>query len=83
LTTKTAQRYEGVISSTASEGDTAGITLKDVKEISKPGAPLKESFFIPSANIDTWQSGPADAKIPVSNGDCEYITSASRSATGS
>ncbi|KAG1773434.1 hypothetical protein EDD22DRAFT_857547 [Suillus occidentalis] len=69
LTTKTAQRYEGVISSTASEGDTAGVTLKDVKEISKPGAPLKESFFIPSTNIDTWQSGPADAKIPVPNGD--------------
>ncbi|KAG1719146.1 hypothetical protein EDB19DRAFT_1787389 [Suillus lakei] len=69
LTTKTAQRYEGVISSTVSEGDTAGITLKDVKEISKPGAPLKESFFIPSTNIDTWQSGPADAKMPVPNGD--------------
>ncbi|KAG1781643.1 hypothetical protein EV702DRAFT_1072354 [Suillus placidus] len=69
LTTKTAQRYEGVISSTASEGDTAGITLKDVKEISKPGAPLKESFFISSTNIDTWQSGPADAKMPVPNGD--------------
>ncbi|KAG1750792.1 hypothetical protein EDB19DRAFT_1676960 [Suillus lakei] len=43
LTTKTAQRYEGVISSTVSEGDTAGITLKD--------------------------SGPADAKMPVPNGD--------------
>lgn len=69
LTTKTAQRYEGVIALTAGEGDTAGVTLKDVKEISKPGAPLKESLFIASTNIDTWQSGPADAKMPVPNGD--------------
>lgn len=67
LSTKTAQRYEGVISSTTTDGDTNGVTLKDVKEISKLGAPLRESLFIALTNIDTWQSGPADAKAP--NGD--------------
>lgn len=45
------------------------MTLKDVKEISSPGQPLKESLFIASVNIDTWSSGPADAKL--TNGDCE------------
>ncbi|TFY52326.1 hypothetical protein EVG20_g10598 [Dentipellis fragilis] len=67
LTTKTSQRYEGVVASTAGEGDTAGVSLRDVKEISTPGAPLKDQFFIASTNIDTWASGPADAKVP--NGD--------------
>ncbi|KAI6115622.1 hypothetical protein EDD16DRAFT_1593513 [Pisolithus croceorrhizus] len=67
LTTKGGLRYEGAISSTGPEGDKQGVTLKDVKEVSKPGTPLKDSFFIPSSNIDTWQSGPADAKVP--NGD--------------
>lgn len=67
MLTKTGQRYEGGISSTSPEGDTAGVTLKDVKEISKPGTPLKDSLFIASANIESWQSGPADIKVP--NGD--------------
>ncbi|KAF9223412.1 hypothetical protein BS17DRAFT_754452 [Gyrodon lividus] len=67
LSTKTGQRYEGVISSTSPEGDTTGVTLKDAKEISKPGAPLKDTHFVPSVNIENWQSGPADAKVP--NGD--------------
>lgn len=81
MSTKTAQRYEGVVSSTTTEGDTVGVTLKDVKEISKPGAPLKELLFIASTNIETWQSGPADAKAP--NGDCEFIPSASPLDTAS
>ncbi|KAJ7035042.1 hypothetical protein C8F04DRAFT_1099897 [Mycena alexandri] len=67
LLTKTAQRYEGVIASTSAEGDTTGVTLRDVKEITNPGGPLKDSLFIASTNIDTWASGPADAKVP--NGD--------------
>lgn len=46
-----------------------GVTLKDVKEISVPGAPLRDSMFIASTNIDTWASGPADVKAV--NGDCE------------
>lgn len=69
LMTKTAQRYEGVIFSTSPEGNTAGVTLKDVKEITNPGTPLKEQLFIASTNIDQWTSGPADAKVP--NGDCK------------
>ncbi|KAL0955014.1 hypothetical protein HGRIS_003935 [Hohenbuehelia grisea] len=67
LSTKTGQRYEAVIASTNREGDTTGVTLKDVKELSSPGAPLKDTLFIASTNIDTWASGPADAKPP--NGD--------------
>ncbi|KAI0091301.1 hypothetical protein BDY19DRAFT_935038 [Irpex rosettiformis] len=67
LSTKSAQRYEGVIASTGGEGDTTGVTLKDVKEISSPGQPLKDHLFIAATNIDTWSSGPADAKAP--NGD--------------
>lgn len=48
----------------------AGVTLKDVKEISTPGAPLKDSLFIALTNIDNWTSGPADSKP--TNGDCKY-----------
>jgi hypothetical protein len=65
--TKTAQRYEGVISSTTGEGDTTGVTLKDVKDVSNPGAPLRDHLFIASTNIDSWSSGPADSRPP--NGD--------------
>ncbi|KZT20164.1 hypothetical protein NEOLEDRAFT_1141136 [Neolentinus lepideus HHB14362 ss-1] len=62
LMTKTAQRYEGTIASTNGEGDTTGVTLKDVKEVSSSGAPLKDRLFIASTNIDTWTSGPADSR---------------------
>ena len=71
LVTKTAQRYEGAISSTNGEGDTTGVTLKDVKEITNPGAPLKDSLFIASTNIESYTSGPADAKM--SNGESEGL----------
>ncbi|TFK40356.1 hypothetical protein BDQ12DRAFT_680807 [Crucibulum laeve] len=69
LTTKTAQRYEGVVASTSGEGDTTGVSLKDVKEITNPGAPLKDLLFIASTNIDSYASGPADAKPTTTNGD--------------
>jgi hypothetical protein len=46
-----------------------GVTLKDVKEITNPGAPLKDTLFIASTNIDSYTSGPVDAKLP--NGDCK------------
>ncbi|KAJ3876489.1 hypothetical protein F5051DRAFT_411285 [Lentinula edodes] len=67
LMTKTSQRYEGVVFSTNGEGDTTGVTLKDVKELTNPGAPLKDQLFIASTNIENWSSGPADAKF--TNGD--------------
>ncbi|KAF7374886.1 LsmAD domain-containing protein [Mycena sanguinolenta] len=57
----------GVLASTNGQGDTPGVTLKDVKEITNPGGPLKGQLFIAATNIDTWASGPADAKVP--NGD--------------
>jgi PAB1-binding protein PBP1 len=79
ISTKTAQRYEGVVASTTTEGESIGVTLKDVREISNPGAPTKDSLFISSANIDTWASGPADAKAP--NGD-SFRTDTDISAKG-
>ncbi len=48
-----------------------GVTLKDVKEISDAAAPLKDQLFIASTNIETWASGPADAKL--TNGESELI----------
>ena len=57
-----------MVDSTTSEGDTAGVTLKDVKDITTPGAPLKDQLFIASTNIESYASGPADAKP--ANGDC-------------
>ncbi|KAL1696344.1 hypothetical protein GGG16DRAFT_108458 [Schizophyllum commune] len=38
LQTKTGAHYEGVVMSTSGEGDTTGVRLKDVKDISHPGA---------------------------------------------
>jgi PAB1-binding protein PBP1 len=67
LLTKAGKRYEGVITSAAGERNTLGLTLRDVKELSAPGAPLKDHFFIPATDIDSWTSGPADVKVP--NGD--------------
>ncbi|CCM01397.1 uncharacterized protein FIBRA_03448 [Fibroporia radiculosa] len=69
LLTKTHVRYEGSVSSTSGEGDTTGVTLRDVKDLTNPGAPLKDQFFIASTNIEQWSSGPADAKAPAVNGD--------------
>ncbi|KAI0303768.1 hypothetical protein B0F90DRAFT_1893394 [Multifurca ochricompacta] len=71
LTTKAVKRYEGVIASTAGERNAVGLTLRDVKELSAPGAPLKDQLFIPAADIETWSSGPADAKVP--NGDSKHV----------
>jgi hypothetical protein len=31
-----------------------GVTLKDVKELSNPSAPLKDLLFIATTNIDGW-----------------------------
>jgi hypothetical protein len=50
------------------------VTLKDVKDISNPSTPLREQLFIASTNIDTWTSGPADAKAPNGNADSELHT---------
>jgi hypothetical protein len=61
LLTKTAKRYEGVIVSTESEGDTTGVTLRDAKELTAPGAPAKSQFFIASTNIDSWSPVPANS----------------------
>lgn len=62
LLTKTAKRYEGVIvSTTESEGDTTGVTLRDAKELTAPGAPVKGQIFIASTNIESWSPVPANS----------------------
>jgi hypothetical protein len=62
LLTKTAKRYEAVIvSTTESEGDTTGVTLRDAKELTAPGAPVKRQIFIASTNIDSWSPVPANS----------------------
>ena len=45
------------------------MTLESAKEVSAPGTPVRGSIFIASLDIDTWVSGPANAK-PV-DGGCE------------
>ena len=61
ILTKTSKRYEGVIASTTeNEGDTTGVTLREVKELTTPGAPVKSPFFIASTNIDSWSSVPTN-----------------------
>lgn len=67
LLTKTGIRYEGVVGSTSGEGDTTGVTLKDSKDLTTPGAPIKDTIFIASTNIESYTSGPADARP--ANGD--------------
>ncbi|KAI0649125.1 hypothetical protein C8Q79DRAFT_493325 [Trametes meyenii] len=80
ILTKTNMRLEGVVASTGAEGDTHGVTLKDVKEISNPGAPLREQFFVAATNIQDWSSGPADAKVP--NGADTFKTDTDISKAG-
>lgn len=65
LITKTSKRYEGVIASTESEGDTTGVTLRDVKELGAPNAPIKSQLFIASTNIESWS--PVTASSNTSN----------------
>ncbi|OCH94368.1 hypothetical protein OBBRIDRAFT_722811 [Obba rivulosa] len=64
LTTRTHVRYEGVVAATGAEGDTLGVTLRSARDLGAPGAPLREQFFIAVTNIESWLSGPADARAP-------------------
>ena len=70
IQTTTSLRYEGVVDSTTDEGDAKGVTLKDVKDITASGIPPKNPLFVPSTNIGSYTSGPADAKP--ANGDCMF-----------
>lgn len=49
------------MSTTESEGDTTGVTLRDVKELTAPSAPVKGQFFIASTNIESWSPVPANS----------------------
>ena len=62
LLTRTSRRYEGVVASTESEGDTTGVTLRDAKELTSQGAPVvKSHLFIASTNIESWSPVPASS----------------------
>ena len=74
ISTKTAQRYEGVVVSTNSEGNTTGLTIKDVRDLNDSDTPPKDHLFIASTNIETWSSGPADVRVPNGAGDSAYNT---------
>jgi PAB1-binding protein PBP1 len=60
-----------VASTSTNEGDTTGVTLRDAKDLTAPGTPLKDQIFIASTNIESYTSGPADAKP--ANGDSELF----------
>lgn len=45
--------------------------MKDVKDLSTAGAPLRETYFVPATNIENYTSGPADARPPVGPTDSE------------
>ncbi|EMD33528.1 hypothetical protein CERSUDRAFT_142553 [Gelatoporia subvermispora B] len=64
LTTRTHTRYEGVVAATGPEGDTLGVSLRNVRDLGTPGAPLRDHLFVAATNIETWLSGPADARAP-------------------
>lgn len=61
LLTKTAKRYEGIIASTENEGDTTGVTLRDMKELTAPGNLAKTQLFIASTNIESWSPVPTNS----------------------
>jgi hypothetical protein len=62
LLSKTARQYEGVIvSTTEREGARTGVTLRDVKELTAPGASVKSQFFLASTNIISWSPVPTNS----------------------
>lgn len=73
LNTRTGQRYEGTVSSTAGEGDTKGVALRNVRDLAASGAAAqdKEHVFIAATNIAEYRSGPAssDARQPNGSGN--------------
>lgn len=72
LSTRTGQRLEGTVASTAGEGDTKGVALRNVRDLSAPaGAQEKEHVFIAATNIADYRSGPAtsDARQPNGSGN--------------
>lgn len=73
LTTKTAVRYRGIVATTAAQGNTTGVTLSDVKDLSAPGTPLKPSIFIASTNIESYV--PEPLRINLTSNDCEHLRS--------
>lgn len=54
ITLKSGARHEGTVVGTISEGDAAGVTLKDSRDVSNPASTVRESFVIPASNILSW-----------------------------
>ncbi|KAG9085158.1 hypothetical protein FS749_004649 [Ceratobasidium sp. UAMH 11750] len=51
LTTRTNQRFEGVLTAAAAEDGTPGATLRNARDVASAGAPVLETTFIPASNI--------------------------------
>ncbi|KAG8861265.1 hypothetical protein FRB91_009176 [Serendipita sp. 411] len=54
ITLKTGARHEGIVVGIISEGDAAGVTLKDCRDLSNPSSTVRESFVVPASNIQSW-----------------------------
>lgn len=54
LCLKSGARHEGVVAAIIAEGDAAGVTLKDCRDLSNPASAVRESFVIPASNIASW-----------------------------
>ena len=69
LNTRTSQYYEGTVASTTGEGDTKGVTLRNVRDLNAAaGAAEKEHVFIAATNIAEYRSGPASSDSRQPNG---------------
>lgn len=54
LCLKSGARHEGVVAAIIAEGDAAGVTLKDCRDLSNPASAVRESFVVPASNIASW-----------------------------
>lgn len=59
ITLKNDTRHEGTLVGTISEGDAAGVTLKNSRELSNTTSAIRESFVLPASSIASWSSRTA------------------------
>lgn len=75
LALKNGARHEGIVAGIISEGDAAGVTLKDCRDLGDASATVRASFVVPASNIQSWSPKP-------SNGRDSFRTDVDISATG-
>ena len=51
---KSGVRHEGIVNAIIAEGDAAGVTLKDCRDLSNPASAVRESLVLPASNIASW-----------------------------